>query len=43
MGDQDQDEALNENLGDFVDCLTAIDPKKDGNIYRLLNADYKTV
>jgi len=30
MGDQDQDEALNENLGDFVDCLTAIDPKKDG-------------
>jgi len=30
MGDQAQDEALNENLGDFLDCLSAIDPNKDG-------------
>lgn len=28
MGDQDSE--LNENLGDFIDCLAAVEPKKDG-------------
>ena len=30
MGDKAQEDALNENLGDFFDCLAAVEPNKEG-------------